>query len=135
VAVYAGAIMVLFLFVVMLLGAERVGARAGLRWQVPAAMALGTVLLVIVGLLLFRVPPTPATVGPEVALAFGANVPGACADDVKQVEASGIVLGTPCLVGDALFTTYLFPFEIVSVVLLAAMVGAVVLTRRGEASA
>ena len=47
IAIYAGAIMVLFLFVVMLLGAERLpGARTGGgRWQVPLSIFLGFVLL------------------------------------------------------------------------------------------
>ncbi len=129
VTVYAGAIMVLFLFVVMLLGAERVGARSGLRWQVPAAIALGVILLVVAGLLLFRVEPA-TTAGPAPPASFSTNVTDACVDDVDQVAALRLVQGTPCLIGDRLFTTYLFPFEVVSVLLLVAMVGAVVLTRR-----
>ena len=133
VAVYAGAIMVLFLFVVMLLGAERVGARSGLRWQVPAAIALGVILLVVAGLLLFGAEPTTAA-GSAPLTSFSANVADACVDDVNQVTAWGVVQGTPCLIGDRLFTTYLFPFEIVSVLLLVAMVGAVVLTRRERAA-
>jgi len=130
VAVYAGAIMVLFLFVVMLLGAERVGARAGLRWQVPVALILSVGALVFAGLILFS-GSTPAPAGPAPASSsFTTQVPNACADDLKQVQASGVVQGTPCLIGDALFTSYLFPFEVVSILLLAAMVGAVVLTRK-----
>ena len=44
VAVYAGAIMVLFLFVIMLLGAERLGLSDTLVWQKPLALVLGVVL-------------------------------------------------------------------------------------------
>jgi len=130
ITVYAGAIMVLFLFVVMLLGAERVGARSGLRWQIPAALALGVILLVVAGLLLFGTQTPAAAVEPQTAASFDTIVPDACAEDVAMVQASGVVQGTPCLIGDSLFTTYLFPFEVVSILLLAAMVGAVVLTRR-----
>jgi NADH-quinone oxidoreductase subunit J len=130
ITVYAGAIMVLFLFVVMLLGAERVGAQSGLRWQIPAAVALGVVLLVVAGLLLFSVQTPAAAVEPQTATSFDTIVPEACAEDVAMVQTSGVVQGMPCLVGDSLFTTYLFPFEVVSILLLAAMVGAVVLTRR-----
>jgi len=129
VAVYAGAIMVLFLFVVMLLGAERVGARSGLKWQVPAAVLLGIVLLTMAGLLLIQSQPQPA-VTPQAGLSYTTHVPGACPDDVQAAATTGIVAGSPCLVGDQLFTAYLFPFEIVSILLLVAMVGAVVLTRR-----
>jgi len=120
---------VLFLFVVMLLGAERVGARSGLRWQVPIALTLGVILLAAAGLLLFNAQPSTAA-APTSVLSFGTVVADACVEDVNQVAASGVVQGTPCLVGDQLFTTYLFPFEVVSILLLAAMIGAVVLTRR-----
>jgi NADH-quinone oxidoreductase subunit J len=129
VAVYAGAIMVLFLFVVMLLGAERVGARSGLRWQVPVALTLAVILLTAGGWLLFSAQPTTAAEAAP-ASSFNTVVAEACVDDVNQVAASGVAQGTPCLVGDQLFTTYLFPFEAVSILLLAAMIGAVVLTRR-----
>ena len=128
VAVYAGAIMVLFLFVVMLLGAERVGARFELRWQTPLAVGLGVVVLVIAGLLLIQIQPKPAA-GPEAVSGFTTHIPDACAEDVERVGETGVALGSPCLVGDQLFTAYLFPFEIVSILLLVAMVGAVVLTR------
>jgi NADH-quinone oxidoreductase subunit J len=128
VAVYAGAIMVLFLFVVMLLGAERVGARFELRWQTPLAVGLGVVVLVIAGLLLIQIQPKPAA-GPEAVSGFTTHIPDACAEDVERVGETGVVSGSPCLVGDQLFTVYLFPFEIVSILLLVAMVGAVVLTR------
>ncbi len=129
VTVYAGAIMVLFLFVVMLLGAERVGAQSGLRWQIPAALLLGFFLLVAAGVLLFSAQTTAAVIEPQPAASFDTVISEACAEDVALVQASGVVQGTPCLVGDSLFTTYLFPFEVVSILLLAAMVGAVVLTR------
>ena len=130
VTVYAGAIMVLFLFVVMLLGAERVGAQSGLKWQAPVALLLGFFLLVAAGVLLFGAQTTAAAVEPQTAAGFDTVIPDACAEDVALVQASGVVQGTPCLVGDSLFTHYLFPFEVVSILLLAAMVGAVVLTRR-----
>ncbi|MFC1463676.1 MAG: NADH-quinone oxidoreductase subunit J [Candidatus Brachytrichaceae bacterium NZ_4S206] len=106
VSVYAGAIMVLFLFVIMLLGAERLSPGEnppGTSFQRPLAIALGGVLLGLALYVLFaRQPPTTAT---------------ALADS------------SPMAVGMSLFTTYVFPFEVVSILLLVAMVGAVVLTR------
>jgi NADH-quinone oxidoreductase subunit J len=106
VSVYAGAIMVLFLFVIMLLGAERLSPAEnppGTSFQRPLAIALGGVLLVLALCVLFaRQPPTTAA---------------ALADS------------SPMAVGMSLFTTYVFPFEVVSILLLVAMVGAVVLTR------
>lgn len=133
VTVYAGAIMVLFLFVVMMLGAERVGARGRLRWQTPVAIVLGVVLLAIAGLLLFSAPRAAATGTQPASVAFETQIEAACADDVAAIQASGQVLGTACVIGDKLFTDYLFPFEVVSILIIVAMVGAVVLTR-GERS-
>jgi len=107
VSVYAGAIMVLFLFVIMLLGAEQLRGepdRPGMKWQRPLSIALAVVLLV------------------QAAYVFitqaGAEPAAAAAPD------SG-----PLAIGKMLINSYLFPFEIVSIVLLAAMIGAVVLTR------
>ncbi|MBX7214480.1 MAG: NADH-quinone oxidoreductase subunit J [Thermoflexales bacterium] len=106
VTVYTGAIMVLFVFVIMLLGAEKLPAqetRPEMRWQRPLAIGLGAFLLLQVGLALalpgMRAAPEP-------------------------IDAS------PLAIGMKLFTTYLFPFEVASVLLLAAMVGAVTLTRK-----
>src|SRR3972149_3392891 len=56
VTVYAGAIMVLFLFVIMLLGAERIETQPSLPWQAPAAMALSLLLLGLIGLALLQAP-------------------------------------------------------------------------------
>jgi NADH:ubiquinone oxidoreductase subunit 6 (subunit J) len=50
ITVYAGAIMVLFLFVIMLLGAEKLGGRSPFRWLPPAAMVLALAFFVVVGL-------------------------------------------------------------------------------------
>jgi NADH-quinone oxidoreductase subunit J len=104
VTVYAGAIMVLFLFVIMLLGAEQLRWRSKLTWQAPTAVVLGLVLLVEAGYIL-------------VTRGTGALPPA---------EATG--LGGPVAIGTALFDTYLLPFEVTSVLLLVGMVGAIVLT-------
>lgn len=107
VAVYAGAIMVLFLFVIMLLGAEKLRQTESLPWQQPLAIILA-VLLFLEGayVIFFRTPsPTSPT---ELVAGFG----------------------SPSMVGEVLFNQYLLPFEVTSVLLLVAMIGAIVLTRR-----
>ena len=107
VAVYAGAIMVLFLFVIMLLGTENVESEANQPWQFATALVLSFLLIiqfVIVAIVL------PA----ESAGDFAAVAPG---------------FGSPASVGRLLFSEYLIPFEVTSLLLLAAMVGAIVLTR------
>jgi NADH-quinone oxidoreductase subunit J len=119
VTVYAGAIMVLFLFVIMLLGAEQLelgGSR--LRWQAPVAVILVVALIVVAGLVLF----SPKVVRTQ--LQNAQDIPG-------QTEKTDpdVVFGSPRSVGQALFSSYLLPFELTGVLLLVALVGAVVLAR------
>ena len=129
VTVYAGAIMVLFLFVVMMLGAERVGAQGRLRWQTPLAILLGVALVALGGLLLLGAPVGAAPDSQAASASFNTKITAACEADVAAIHSAGQVVGTPCLIGDKLFTDYLFPFEVVSILIIVAMVGAVVLTR------
>ena len=104
ITVYAGAIMVLFLFVIMLLGAEQLtGARGGLNWQNGLALGLAVALVITFGAI----------------LRSGELTAGGTA--AAPIDAS------PAAVGLTLFESYVFPFEITSILLLAAMVGAVVL--------
>ena len=110
VTVYAGAIMVLFLFVIMLLGAGQLPPRSSIPWQRPLAGLLAFILTAeAVYLLLFRTR--------------------AQGDIVPAVEA----FGSPQVVGELLFSQYLLPFEVTSVLLLVAMVGAIVLTKQSKA--
>jgi NADH-quinone oxidoreductase subunit J len=107
VSVYAGAIMVLFLFVIMLLGTELLPPTKALPWQRPLAIFLGVILFAESGYLLF--------------------IRSAATGDVPQpIQA----FGSPQAVGQALFSSYLLPFEVTSVLLLIAMVGAIVLAVR-----
>ena len=111
VIVYAGAIVVLFLFVIMFLGVDREEdiAKEPLRGQRPLAAAL--VALGITGILLLGEVSRWTTGQPHVA---------------------GSDTGAPNvnLLGKSLYTTYLFPFEATSALLIIAVVGAVVLARR-----
>ncbi len=110
--VYAGAIMVLFLFVVMLLGAERVEDTPDrIPWQRPLAFVLGVALVAVAvaGVLrgVWEEPP-----GGEAAAAFG----------------------DPAQLGALLFTDYLLPFQVTGIILLIAVVGVAVLNQRGRAA-
>jgi len=107
VSVYAGAIMVLFLFVIMLLGTELLPPTNALPWQRPLAIFLGVILFAESGYLLF--------------------IRNAATGDVPQPIQT---FGSPQAVGQALFSSYLLPFEVTSVLLLIAMVGAIVLAVR-----
>lgn len=110
VTVYAGAIMVLFLFVIMLLGAERLPKGSVLRWQRPLAIGAAAVLLAEAVYLLFV----------RVRSSNLLTLPGAEANTMDSLrEMAGM-----------LFDQYLLPFEVTSILLLVAMVGAIVLTKR-----
>jgi NADH-quinone oxidoreductase subunit J len=114
VIVYAGAIVVLFLFVIMLLGIDQEDILdEPLPAQRPLAIAVGVALFA--GLLLFAqiLEPTGGL----------ADRGSATQGDVANVER----------VATSLFTNFLWPFEITSALLVIAVVGAVVLARRGTA--
>jgi NADH-quinone oxidoreductase subunit J len=109
VIVYAGAIMVLFVFVIMLLNA---GAEGPSRGGSSFAKYMGIILLAaFLGLISFIIQATmiPKTEG----VVFGA-----------------FRGGTAEIVGRKLFTVYLLPFEVTSVLILIAIVGAIVLARK-----
>jgi NADH-quinone oxidoreductase subunit J len=124
VTVYAGAIMVLFLFVIMLLGAEKVSITSRLNWQIPVAAILTVALIGVAAFTLFS-----PQVGVDLPTINAAEVPASSAE-------TGFEYGSPQSVGALLFNLYLLPFELTGVLLLVAMVGAIVLTRdEGKAPA
>jgi len=112
--VYAGGIMVLFLFVIMLVNVKKLTPeKAFLSAQAPLAVAAG----VLLGALM------------AVALLVGV-IAGGEADPAALQTVGTEVLGNTEAVGWELYRTYLVPFEVVSVVLLVAMVGAIVFGRK-----
>ena len=129
--VYAGAIMVLFLFVLMLLGVWREQAfTEAIRGQKTSALLLGLLLLVgltaaVGGPYLGRDAVCPAGAAPETAEATG----GAC---TGLAEANAANDGNVRGVGFLLFTRYVWPFEVMSVLLVIAAIGAMVLGRKRE---
>jgi NADH-quinone oxidoreductase subunit J len=113
IVVYAGAIMVLFLFVVMLLNSPQEETEADERRHLfprggGTPMRIGGLLAVLLGMELVW------------ALSRGADSGAFAAESVSSVAA----------IGRSLFTDYAFAFEVTSVLILVAMVGAVVLTQR-----
>ena len=127
VLVYAGAVMVLFVFVIMLLNVGR-GATdiRGLPVRVIALLVGVGLLLQLV--LLSRVTPGSMAVG--IGVAAGASSPmDAFPAGRAGAEAPGLQ-GVVGAIAEPLFRNYLVPFEITSILLLAAAVGAVVLAKR-----
>ena len=112
VVVYAGAIMVLFLFVIMLLNLSREEGGT-FRIQKPLAVILAALLFL------------------PVAAMVMSYAGGGTASPVDGAQAG---FGEVEQIGSLLFTKYLLPVEIAAVLLLIAIVGAVVLTRKGTVS-
>ena len=110
VIVYAGGIVILILFVIMLVGGDTNEFSAAQRtWSRAVGLALGIILLLAVSYsFLQRMMPLP--------------------DDPALLLQGG----APQAVGSALFTDYVLPFELVAVLLLVALIGALVLGRQPE---
>jgi NADH-quinone oxidoreductase subunit J len=113
VMVYAGAIMMLIIFVIMLIQLEIESTRKG---RVTGTKVIGAFITVILFL--------------EVAAAFVTFPGNAAKPAAASVPAEAI--GSVASVGTALYGKYLFPFEIASILLLVGVVGAVVLARRSK---
>jgi NADH-quinone oxidoreductase subunit J len=114
--IYAGAIMVLFLFVVMLLNAKREDAAPPASFSAvlgPTGMRVGAVLSVIFGAQIIWV---------IARLGTGYFVEGEAAAEISSVA----------LIGRTLFTRHAFAFEAAGILMLVAMLGAVVIARRAR---
>jgi NADH-quinone oxidoreductase subunit J len=110
ITVYAGAIMVLFLFVIMLLGAESLPEAQVLPWQKPLAIGLAVILAVEATFLLITRARPAGDIVP----------PGESVNMMDSLRELGMIL----------FDRYLVPFEVTSILLLVAMVGVIVLVRK-----
>ncbi|MBI5352705.1 MAG: NADH-quinone oxidoreductase subunit J [Chloroflexi bacterium] len=111
ITVYAGAIMVLFLFVIMLLGAESLAPSEVLPWQKWLARGLAFALIAELIYLFWNTRPEIIT------------TPGLVVNSMDSLRAMAM----------SLFNDFLLPFEVTSILLLVAMVGAIVLSKREKA--
>ena len=102
--IYAGAIMVLFIFVIMMINLREGISREKKKWTIALSVVLALVLLL------------------ELVLAAkGASLGQSPEGSVSPKE-----------IGQLLFTKYLYPFEITSILIIAALVGAIVLVKKRE---
>ncbi len=108
VAVYAGAIMVLVLFVIMLLNLESEDIRIAGNWKAIVGLlaALG-VLAQILGMIFMTQDRLPKSISPMAP-----------------------ILGTTESIGRTLYTSYSFPFEMASLILISAAMGAIILAKK-----
>jgi NADH-quinone oxidoreductase subunit J len=109
VIVYAGAIMVLFLFVIMLLNIQGENQKLQLDWMRPAAYAVGALSLIGIIISIFR------------------NQSEALNMDFVRAALLG---GGAAQIGQALFTEFILAFQLVGVLLLTGIIGAVSLVQR-----
>jgi NADH-quinone oxidoreductase subunit J len=118
VLIYTGAIMVLFLFVVTMLApdARAFEQRDPIRWQRGAAAGLGVILAGGLAYMLVNSVLSPA------ARTASANSLTKMVDTYGSIQAFGM----------GLFHGYLFPFEVTSILLVVAIIGALVLGRRAS---
>ena len=104
VIVYAGAIMVLFVFVIMLLNLSADAEEEDrLRWLKLAGIPMGVFLMLLMASTFLRIGSAPA---------------------------ESRIVGSPELIGASLFTDYILPFELTSLLILIALMGAVVFAKK-----
>jgi NADH-quinone oxidoreductase subunit J len=143
VAVYAGAIMVLMLFVIMLLNVAQPEPRdTRLGFLRPFGVLAAVVLAIELAVVIARGAGPPAPAAPGAAGAAGGQpaaqttpvvrpTPTVAPTVVPSVPGSGAAtIGHTQLLAADLFTKFLFPFEVTSILLLAAILGASVLARK-----
>ena len=109
VLVYVGAVMVLFLFVVMMLDINTDTLREGFWKHFPAALLVGVVIAL------------------EMALVL---MPGFDVRNAPVADAAALKLGNSKLLGIEIYTKYLYPLQIAAVLLLVAIIAAIALTLR-----
>jgi NADH-quinone oxidoreductase subunit J len=108
VLVYVGAVMTLFLFVVMMLSVNRVSKREGFVRYFPVALLI---VLMVMGIALLKLGPAH----------FGLAI-------IPQPAPEAANFSNTASLGDVLYTHYVYPFEIAAVLLLTAIVAAISLT-------
>ncbi len=109
VLVYVGAVMVLFLFVVMMLDINVDSLRVGFWKHFPVAAIVGVVIVL------------------EMALVL---IPGFYVINAPPADANSIAMGNTKLLGIEIYTHYLYPLQIAALVLLVAIIAAIALTLR-----
>jgi NADH-quinone oxidoreductase subunit J len=114
VLVYVGAVMVLFLFVIMMLDVNFENLRKGFRSYLPVGMTVGVLVLFEMALVIVG-----SYLKPGLAPAAAAQAGAASGGNTKAL-------------GRLLYTDYVYPFEIAAVILLVAIVAAIALTLRGR---
>jgi NADH-quinone oxidoreductase subunit J len=109
VLVYVGAVMVLFLFVVMMLDVDTASLRVGFWKHFPVALLVGVIIAL------------------EMAAVL---IPGFFVAEARPLPAAAVKLGNTKLLGVDVYTNYLYPLQVAAVILLVAIVAAIALTLR-----
>lgn len=123
VLVYAGAVMVLFLFIVMLMDVEQ-GAKKRFNWLAIAASVVGLALMVTGAVYLFYYGNDTAATLAATELPAVAELPADATTDAIPFTTSVRSYGY------SLFSKYMLPFQVAGFLLLVAMVGVIVISKR-----
>ncbi len=113
--IYVGAVMVLFMFVIMMLEVNRAKLREGFLQYLPMGGLIAVILLV------------------ELIASVSSGVFGS--DKMQQAAHFGQEVNNTVEIGKELYTKYLLGFEVAAIILLVALVGAIVLTLRARKDA
>lgn len=105
--IYAGAIMILFIFAIMMINVREGFPPEKKKWTLYIAVGIAVILMIELFISLKRALTPISTTGTE-------------------------TIGSPTELGRVLFTKYLYPFEITSILIIAALVGAIVLVKKRE---
>ena len=114
--IYAGAIMILFLFVIMLLNLREF-EQSYPRWSFSSLAGITLAVLLLSQLLSLIFDPAASSPQPEASATATTTGTGPAESTLSQI-------------GERLLTSYVLPFEVVSIVLMIAVIGAVLLARR-----
>ncbi|KNE76027.1 NADH-ubiquinone oxidoreductase chain J [Candidatus Burkholderia crenata] len=116
VLVYVGAVMVLFLFVVMMLDINLDVLHGDFKKFVPIASIVGAIIIIETTLILWH--------------SYGATITPVRNPTLGNVAAGGVVMSNSHLIGKVIYTDYFFAFEIAGLILLVAIIAAISLTVR-----
>jgi NADH-quinone oxidoreductase subunit J len=116
VLVYVGAVMVLFLFVVMMLDINLDEISRDFKKFVPVASIVGAIIIIETALILWH--------------GYGATVTPVRDALLANTTAGGAAMSNTQLIGKVIYTEYIFPFEIAGLILLVAIIAAISLTVR-----
>lgn len=126
VLVYVGAVMILFLFVVMMLDINFAPLKEGFTRYLPLGLIVGMIILIEMSLVVKVLNQPLPRVPQQISTLEASQQAGSQASQPQKLPPES----NTTQLGKALYTQYVYPFEIAAIILLVAMVAAIALTMR-----